>query len=246
VGLAGRVDQPPAHHRRPSPVGDVPGEGQEAPEVPLLVIIDEDVIVTLGASEVDAEEQAADVGGQAGVVDRVLAVMVQPLRQEEGGPAIGLILGVGAEDLAGDPIPGLVGRERVAEIARPGRMFSEPLHEHDVEPLRHPVGIIRARQQGRPDGRPRPTATDRGPAFDRPARCPAIVHRHRPSCQPGPVVSIDRPGSLGGRGRAGVHGGAPSDRPAGRPPRPDRPVSESPRSSRARSAIAIRLRTTSG
>ena len=64
------VDLPSSASRRPCALAvdevGVLEEGEQPLEVGLLVVVDEQVVVALGAAEVDAEEEPADVARQAG------------------------------------------------------------------------------------------------------------------------------------------------------------------------------------
>src|SRR5438094_890285 len=73
-------------------------EREQALEVFLLVILDEQVIVALGAAEILAEEQPAHVARQGRVIDGVLPVVFQPLREKEGRtPGRGMVR-IGPQD----------------------------------------------------------------------------------------------------------------------------------------------------
>jgi len=127
--------------------GDVFHEGEQPLEVLLLVVLDVQVVVALGALQIDAEEQPPHVARQGGVIDGVLAVVLQPLGIEEGRAARPLVLRPAGQDVAGHLVPRLVLLERRPQVGAPGGVVAQPLHQHDVEQVLHPSGVVRTLQE---------------------------------------------------------------------------------------------------
>ena len=125
----------------------VADEGEHPVVELLLVVVDEQVVVALGALHVDAQEMPADVAHQARNIDRVLAVVLQPLRVPQGRAAGRLVVRIGAQHLADQLVPRLVRLDRLAEELLPLLVIAQPLHQHHVQHLRDPAHVVVAGQQ---------------------------------------------------------------------------------------------------
>ena len=81
---------------------------KQALKIQLLVVVDEEVIVTLGTLQILAKKHPPDVAHKSGIVDRILAVLIQSLRHEVSRRAVILIVCLGVENLINNLIPGFV------------------------------------------------------------------------------------------------------------------------------------------
>ncbi len=110
----------------------------------LPIVLDARVVVALGALEIGAEEQPADIAGD----DVRLAFAIE---EELDAMACLRIAAVGGEYFASDDVPRLVGRERGAQEFVPAGMGNvtvlPALHEHDVEHHRQMPGMFRTGEQ---------------------------------------------------------------------------------------------------
>ncbi|MFO0952592.1 MAG: hypothetical protein U0835_15885 [Isosphaeraceae bacterium] len=119
-------------------------EGEDPVIMGLLVVVDEGVVVALGALEVTPEEDAADVAGR--LVRLGVAVDQEPRRG-----AAGRVEAVGREDLGDELLVGDVLRERPPQegmpLGRRDRRLGAALHQHHIEDVGHPPRVGRAFQQ---------------------------------------------------------------------------------------------------
>ena len=119
-------------------------EGEQAVVIGLLIVLDQGVVVALGALHVAAEEDSADVArDQVG-----LGAAIE--KEPRGGPELGVGT-VGAQELAHHLIEGTIRLRGGEQVALPqiGRdIHARPaFHEHDVERGRPVAGEERACEQ---------------------------------------------------------------------------------------------------
>ena len=88
-------------------------------EVVLLPVVDQRVVVALGATDVDAEEGRADVGGEP-------VEVLDPLPEVLGGHLLDLVGLVGQHQLAEDPVPGPVLADGLDQVVAQARLARRP------------------------------------------------------------------------------------------------------------------------
>ena len=120
----------------------VPQEGVQALKVLLFIRIDREVIVALATLEILAQKQPTDIARQPRIIDGVLAVILQPLRDEERRPTVRDIARIRTQHLLRHRVPRLVRCKRRFEVLRPIRMIAETFHEHHVKLVRHPFRVV--------------------------------------------------------------------------------------------------------
>ncbi len=94
-------------------------EGLHSVEVVLLPVRDEGVVVTLGATDVDAEEGRADLGGEP-------VQVLDPLTEIDRGRFLRLVGLVGQHELAEDPVPRAVLADGLREVVAQAALAARP------------------------------------------------------------------------------------------------------------------------
>ena len=106
---------------------------EQAVEIDLLVIINSEMLVALGALKIHAEEESANIPRQAGVIGLLLADFVESFGQEEGCAFFCFIVEIGAKDFANEDVQRAVLGDGLGEEFHPVVVFSSAFHPLDIE-----------------------------------------------------------------------------------------------------------------
>lgn len=106
---------------------------EQAIEIDLFIIIHSEMLMALGALEIDAEEESSHVTCEAGVVGLLLADFVEPLGEEEGSALFCFVGEIGSEDLAHEDIERAVFGDGFGEKPHPVVIFASAFHPLHIE-----------------------------------------------------------------------------------------------------------------
>ena len=112
-------------------------------EIDLVVILDQLVVVALGALQIHAQKKTPHIAGHPGIIGRILSRFFESFRIEKSRAPIGDIPKIGPDDFASHLVPRLVFFERILQPGGPMIVLTSAFHEMDVKPIAHRGSVFR-------------------------------------------------------------------------------------------------------